>query len=696
MTNSCFGKATILGLFSFLRDHDWSSVLTVNNANEAFDALTSVVHEAMRIFIPKHKCFRSSYPPWFTRELKHLLRKKLRYHRKYKETRSENWHQKFCEARSQVKRAYKRDKKVHLESVESKLNCEPELFWRYVKDISAPRTSITLAHDGMVKDKPKDVADCFADYFDSVLSANTFPSTQHCSTFSPSNYKGNMLHTFSFSEGDIRRAISALKPKFSLAFDGIPSFIVKGCSTIFVPLLTHIFNVSLSTGIFPELLKNGVIVPVPKSGDSCDVTKYRPITLQSPFAKVFEIALFEHLWFFFKRQIANAQHGFYKGRSVESNLMTFFEYTSPIVENRGQVDAVYFDLSKAFDLVDHQRLVQKLRAYGVCNHLCTFIKDYLSGRCNYVRVNGVLSKPFISVTGVPQGSILGPLLFNVFINDITGSVKNCRVLLYADDIKLFREISTCDDCALLQSDISNIVNWCADNKLMINVNKTYVMTFTRKTAPVQYDYILNEIALKRVEEGRDLGIVVDSALLFRSHVDSAVNKAYSLLGIVSRITRPFSNPECFIRLFLTMVVPKLHFVCVAWNRLGITNIAKLENVQRRFIRIVYDRHFDRRVYYQYDNMLEKLKLSKLSKKRLDADLLFLFKCLHNVIDCEDLTSSIQMRVPCKPFRDFLLFRVSSTCSPMQRLCKLYNEKASRLDIFNNNLHLFKLTLAQVC
>lgn len=110
---------------------------------------------------------------------------------------------------------------------------------------------------------------------------------------------------------------------------------------------------------------------------------------------------------------------------------------------------MYFDLSKAFDLVDHQRLVEKLEAYGVCNVLCTIIMNYLSGRCNYVRVNGVLSKPFVYTSGVPQGSILDPLLFNVFINDITRCVENSRILLCADDIKLFREISTNDDCVLL-------------------------------------------------------------------------------------------------------------------------------------------------------------------------------------------------------------------------------------------------------
>lgn len=159
-----------------------------------------------------------------------------------------------------------------------------------------------------VTDKPEDVAHCFAEYFDAVLSTSSFPPESQCAVF-PSNCQGNKLHTLPFSE----RETSALKAKWSLASDGLPSFLVKARSRVFVPLLTRIFNASLFTGVSPELLKHGVIEPAHKSGNSCDVTKYQTITLQSPFAKVFEIVLFQHLWFYFKSQTVNAQHGFYKG-----------------------------------------------------------------------------------------------------------------------------------------------------------------------------------------------------------------------------------------------------------------------------------------------------------------------------------------------------------------------------------------------
>lgn len=444
-----FSKGDFSGLFSFLRDHDWSNVLTNSNVNEAVDILTSVIHESFELFIPKQRCFRSSYPPWFSRELKYLLRQKLRFHRKYKKLRSVYWYQKFCDSRLLVKRVYERDHQLYLQFVEHNLSRDPKLFWQHVKDkIAQPRRNISLSKEGIVINDPKDVADYFADYFHSVCRANDAPLALSCSSIPSSNETCNMLHLFCFSEHDIKEAISSLKAKFSLAFDGIPSFIVKGCSPIFVPLLTHIFNTSLEKGIFPALWKCGVLAPVYKSGDECDVSKYRPVCLLSLFAKVFEIALIKHLSIFFKRQITDAQHGFLKGRSVETNLTTFVEYTSPIIASRGQVDVVYFDLSKAFDLVDHNLLTHKLLRYGVCNQLSMFIRDYLNSRPNFVRVAGIMSEPFISKTGVPQGSILGPLLFNVFINDLFLSVDS-QILLYADDIKLFRKIVTRDDCTLL-------------------------------------------------------------------------------------------------------------------------------------------------------------------------------------------------------------------------------------------------------
>lgn len=152
-----------------------------------------------------------------------------------------------------------------------------------------------------------------------------------------------------------------------------------------------------------------------KPSDERAVTKNRAVGLLSPFARVFEIALFRHLSFFFICQIPDYHHVFLKGWSVETNLTTFVGCTSWIIANRGQVDVVYFDLSKAFDLVDQNLLIQKLVRYGVCNNLCMFIRDCLNSQPNIVRIGGMLSKPLFSKTGVPQGSILGQLLFIVFL-----------------------------------------------------------------------------------------------------------------------------------------------------------------------------------------------------------------------------------------------------------------------------------------
>jgi hypothetical protein len=192
------------------------------------------------------------------------------------------------------------------------------------------------------------------------------------------------------------------------------------------------------------------IVAVFKKGNSASVSNYRPISILKNFSKLFELIVQDHISHHFKFKLDACQHGFTKSKSTITNLVTYFEFITPLVTSQGQADDIYFDLSSAF------HLVQKLSAFGVSDGYVNWFCSYLTNRKSQVRVSKTLSWPFVMPSGVPQGSVLGPLLFNIFINDLCNAINHSRYLLLADDIKIFRAIRSPYDCSLLQSDIDSV------------------------------------------------------------------------------------------------------------------------------------------------------------------------------------------------------------------------------------------------
>lgn len=252
----------------------------------------------------------------------------------------------------------------------------------------------------------------------------------------------------------------------------------------------------MKTSVFPNKWKVAKAFPIFKAGDISCVSNYRQISLLCNFAKVLEIILYNRIYLATKNILAPCQHGFMSKKSTTTNLVSFTQTVSGIMDERGQVDSLYTDFTKAFDRIDHQLLLQKLSKFGFNLNLLDFFKSYLTDREQFVFYNGYKSSTYLATSGVPQGSNLGPLLFLLFIDDLCIELQ-CEGLIFADDLKIYKSIITENDCINLQNNLDIVSHWCVLNKVGINAAKCKVVTFTKKKNHIIYIYKINNTTLER-------------------------------------------------------------------------------------------------------------------------------------------------------------------------------------------------------
>jgi Reverse transcriptase (RNA-dependent DNA polymerase). len=286
---------------------------------------------------------------------------------------------------------------------------------------------------------------------------------------------------------DILDAAKMLHKPQSMGSDSIPTFIAQDCATFWAEPLCKIMNKCLSDGIFPTQWKNTRIVPVFKNGNAALVENYRPISIIPVFAKIFEIILHKKLYYEFKPKISHMQHGFIQNKSTTSNLLILTQQISKNLNSNIQTDVIYTDFKKAFDSVDHNILLKKLANIGCSVKLVQLFHSYLQERKLSVQYRGQISKEFVATSGVPQGANLAALLFSVYVNDLAHELKT-GALLYADDMKIYRNIRNKGDAEKLQMQLDKIATWCKYNGIQLNVKKCSVLTYSRACSPYIYNY----------------------------------------------------------------------------------------------------------------------------------------------------------------------------------------------------------------
>lgn len=363
----------------------------------------------------------------------------------------------------------------------------------------------------------------------------------------------------------------------------------------------------------------------------------------------------------------------------------------------GQVDTIYTDFSKAFDMVDHGLLVLKLRRMGIGGTLLKWFVSYITDRSQHVVIGTTKSFRMTPTSGIPQGSLLGPLLFLIFVNDIA-DLFDSKCLQLADDLKIFRKIDSVNDCRALQEDINKLSSWCDSNKMKLNVKKCKVLTTTHKKNVTLFDYVISNELLGRVSWHKDLGVIFDEKLAFNFHIDMVTRKAYQMLGFIFRACKRFSNPNSLIALYKAYVRSRVEYCSVVWSPFYDKYISQVERVQRKFTRMLfYKFNWTKSKYHE---RLDRCKLHLLETRRLESDELFLYKVIHGRLDTrlrDNVVWAAASSTRQKPTFYIPTFSSNVECnSPLVRMQRNHNDFFNSLDICGPSMFSFKRKVKSAC
>ena len=525
---------------------------------------------------------------------------------------------------------------------------------------------------------------------------NHFP---HASSYHIAN-----LCRLEVSEGAVRAALVSVSPTKACGTDNISGRVISECAEQLVTPITMICNLSFRSGSFPRRWKEANIIPLWKKGDKKDPTNYRSISLLPLFGKVLERVAYTALFGHVESALCQQQHGFIPRRSCCTNLSVYLKHAWEAISDGYQTDAIYTDFSAAFQSVNHALLTHKLKhSYHLNETALNWIVSYLSDRRQRVIVNGKTSYWKSVTSGVPEGSLLAPLLFSMFINDLPENIKS-GCLLYADDAKIFRKITCPADGLALQRDLTQLCTWSASWGLTLNPTKCKSFTMTLRRAPVQTSYCIAGIQLDHVSEIRDLGVILDSKLTFAPHISNIVCRANRSLGLLIRSFQVATTSSKFNRIavqaaYFANVRSILEYCSVVWAGAANSHTVRVDRVQHKFL--IWLLSWTSSGYahsLSYDCLLAHFKLPSLSSRRIQHDLLFLRNISRQKVDCQILLESFPLHVPARSTRNATLFavpraRVRTVESGMfSRLAKSMNaflRGTPAADVFNDSAGVFK-------
>lgn len=689
-----YGKGDYDSINNEILDIDWTTTFSGMSLDDSTSFFYRTFNNLRDKHVPCKMVSHSLFPKWYSQSLIKAIKEKRKFERKYKNYKNRCDLESYIILRKRVKKIESLCYQKYISSVEDSIQKNPKTFWSHIKSTRNSNGIPGVMNYGSdVVNSGESICNAFSDYFQSTFLHPDSPSANSQSTLLPSSVNSpDPAADISSVEIDItvvRELLLKLDPSKSAGPDHIPALFLINCAkTISLPI-SLLFKKSLSVCTVPNVWKSAFVTPVHKKGLKTDILNYRPISKLCLISKVFEKIVYNQIYATLKNSFSDFQHGFLRGRSTVSNLVLLNDNLTATMDKGRQVDVIYTDYSKAFDRINYKLLLIKLQNIGIRGDLLRWFSSYISNRSQAVVISNYISSWVSIPSGVPQGSLLGPLLFVIFVNDINSCLHASSLLCFADDMKVFSAISSQEDVDALQADLSRLDDYCCLNQLDLNPSKCFSVTFSRKKDILQSSYTLKGHALERKTHVKDLGVMHDTKLLFDSHVDSVATKAYRALGFVMRSSVGFARAKTLKILYCTFVRSHLEYASQVWNPNYQVYITRLENVQRKFLKFLCYRLKDTFHSSDYLNVCKKHHLLPLELRREIADITYLLKIASAKIDCPQLLSELSLKVPQKNFRSnptICLPKVNTNYrqnSYLWRACNKFNllSKHFELDLF---------------
>ena len=608
---------------------EWVNELKNKSAEASWQFFKDIIIRETTACVPtsapgKGRRIKKSH--YTNKETRDQIREKNRCWKAYLGVRSgERWHT-YTKARNKLRQLTRQQKAEFETKVADESKTNPKAFWSYVKSRTTPKERIAdiINKNGEFCSSDTEKANILNQQFASVFTQEPVlqdlpETTQHPDLLQAMQY-------LQIDEKDVLKRLQYLDVNKSAGPDQIHGRVLKELASVVAAPLTEIYQKTLNEGTVPSDWKKAIVSPIyKKKGNKQEPVNYRPISLTSIACKILEGIIREHILTYLKdtSQLAPEQHGFLPGKSCTTNLIETMDYVTEQMDDKKPVDIIYIDFSKAFDKVPHRRLLVKLESLGFNDQLLKWIKSFLTGRTMSVKINQSLSDELDVSSGIPQGSVLGPVLFVTYVNDLPRNISVPSNML-ADDLKLIHSVKHVEDNIRIQGGIDQVATWCVTWLLEPNASKCSALHLGKTNRKHQYTININGkvLPLPNTAMERDLGVLIDEDLNFKAHVKEASTKANKILWTIKRAIT--SRSEDIIRkLYCALVRPHLEYCNQAVILKNKAEQESLERIQRRATKLINTENT-----HTYEERLHNIKLHSLKYRRDRGDLIQVYKYLN--------------------------------------------------------------------